>query len=129
GVYDLRYADLGSNTRSKGADGFTPVGPRLIDARELDFRDLRLCTWVNGELAQDAELGDELIFGFDLIVADLSRLLTLEPGAVILTGTPTGSTIAVPGDVVEVEVTAGERTSGRLTSPIVEAETERSAIA
>src|SRR5262249_44757800 len=118
GVYDLRYADLGSNTRSKGADGFTPVGPRLIDAKGLDLRDVRLRTWRNGELAQDAELADELIFGFDLIVADLSRLLTLEPGDVILTGTPTGSSVCVPGDTIEVEVTAGDRTSGRLESPI-----------
>jgi 2-keto-4-pentenoate hydratase/2-oxohepta-3-ene-1,7-dioic acid hydratase in catechol pathway len=44
GVYDLRYADRGSNLRSKGADGFTPVGPELVDARELDPAALRLRT-------------------------------------------------------------------------------------
>ncbi len=63
-----------------------------------------------------------MLFGFGDIVADLSRLLTLEPGDVILTGTPTGSTVVNPGDVVEVEVSAGEQSSGRLRSPIVEAD-------
>jgi regulator of RNase E activity RraA/2-keto-4-pentenoate hydratase/2-oxohepta-3-ene-1,7-dioic acid hydratase in catechol pathway len=122
GVYDLRYADRGSNVRSKGLDGFTPVGPRLLDARAVDLAALRLRTWVNGELAQDAWPEQDLLFGFEDIVADLSRLVTLEPGDLILTGTPTGSTVVKPGDVVEVEVSAGELSSGRLRSPIVEAD-------
>jgi regulator of RNase E activity RraA/2-keto-4-pentenoate hydratase/2-oxohepta-3-ene-1,7-dioic acid hydratase in catechol pathway len=122
GVYDLRYADRGSNVRSKGIDGFTPIGPQLIDARRVDLTKLRLRTWVNGDLAQDAWPAEDLLFGFGDIVADLSRLLTLEPGDVILTGTPTGSTVVTPGDVVEVEVSAGDLTSGRLRSPIVEAD-------
>ena len=63
-----------------------------------------------------------MLFGFGDIVADLSRLVTLEPGDLILTGTPTGSTVVNPGDVVEVEVSAGEQSSGRLRSPIVEAD-------
>jgi regulator of RNase E activity RraA/2-keto-4-pentenoate hydratase/2-oxohepta-3-ene-1,7-dioic acid hydratase in catechol pathway len=121
GVYDLRYADKGSNLRSKGIDGFTPVGPRLIDARAVDLAALRLRTWVNGEMAQDAWPAQDMLFGFGDIVADLSRLLTLEPGDVILTGTPTGSTVVQPGDTVEVEVSAGEQSSGRLRSTIVEA--------
>jgi len=122
GVYDLRYADRGSNVRSKGTDGFTPIGPRLIDARSVDLAKLRLRTWVNGDLAQDAWPAQDMLFGFGDIVADLSRLLTLEPGDVILTGTPTGSTVVTPGDVVEVEVSAGDLSSGRLRSPIVEAD-------
>ena len=125
GVYDLRYADRGSNVRSKGIDGFTPLGPRLIDARAVDLATLRLRTWVNGSLAQDAWPAQDMLFGFGDIVADLSRLVTLEPGDVILTGTPAGSTVVNPGDVVEVEVTAGEnpdRSSGRLRSPIVQAD-------
>jgi regulator of RNase E activity RraA len=124
----MRYADLGSNLRSKGGDGYTPVGPDLIDAKGLDPSTLRLRTWVNGALAQDASLADELIFGFDLLVADLSRFLTLEPGDLILTGTPSGSTIVRPGDTVEVEVSAGDATSGRLVSPIVESEVELAAL-
>ncbi|WP_432828630.1 fumarylacetoacetate hydrolase family protein [Dactylosporangium sp. CA-092794] len=130
GVYDLRYADLGSNVRSKGADGFTPLGPQLLDAATIDPARLHLRTWVNGVVVQDARVGDELIFGFDRIVADLSRLMTLEPGDVILTGTPAGSGVVAPGDTVEVEVWDGSadgpadgRTSGRLVSPIVQDET------
>jgi regulator of RNase E activity RraA/2-keto-4-pentenoate hydratase/2-oxohepta-3-ene-1,7-dioic acid hydratase in catechol pathway len=122
GVYDLRYADKGSNVRSKGIDGYTPLGPGLIDARAVDLATVRLRTWVNGNLAQDAWPEQDMLFGFGDIVADLSRLVTLEPGDVILTGTPTGSTVVNPGDVVEVEVSAGEQSSGRLRSPIVEAD-------
>jgi regulator of RNase E activity RraA/2-keto-4-pentenoate hydratase/2-oxohepta-3-ene-1,7-dioic acid hydratase in catechol pathway len=128
GVYDLRYADNGSNVRSKGIDGFTPLGPLPLDAALLDPERIRLRSWVNGELAQDALSGDDLLFSFAAIVADISRLTTLEPGDVILTGTPTGSTVVRPGDVVEVEVSqegAGQDgtvlTTGRLRSPITEA--------
>jgi 2-keto-4-pentenoate hydratase/2-oxohepta-3-ene-1,7-dioic acid hydratase in catechol pathway/regulator of RNase E activity RraA len=120
-VYDLRYADRGGNVRSKGIDHLTPLGPRLLDAREIDVAHLRLRTWRNGKLVQDACVGEELLFGFDDMIADLTRLMTLEPGDIILTGTPAGSTVVEPGDVVEVEVTAGEVTSGRLRSPIIEA--------
>ncbi|MGH3249986.1 MAG: fumarylacetoacetate hydrolase family protein [Trebonia sp.] len=104
GVYDLRHADGGSNFRSKGIDGFTPLGPGLLDARDVDPERISLRTWVNGVLAQDAVSGDDLLFSFADIVADISRLTTLEPGDVILTGTPTGSTVVRPGDLVEVEV-------------------------
>jgi regulator of RNase E activity RraA/2-keto-4-pentenoate hydratase/2-oxohepta-3-ene-1,7-dioic acid hydratase in catechol pathway len=139
GVYDLRYADNGSNVRSKGIDGFTPIGPGLLDARAVDPEQVWLRTWVNGELAQDARSGDDLLFSFADIVADISRLTTLEPGDVILTGTPTGASVVRPGDLVEVEVSApaaqgraggsgrtGGRepvlTTGRLRSPIDEAD-------
>ena len=64
GVYDLRYADNGSNLRSKGIDGFTPLGPALLDAASIDPERIRLRTWVNGELAQDAVSGDDLLFSF-----------------------------------------------------------------
>ncbi|MDX2931359.1 fumarylacetoacetate hydrolase family protein [Streptomyces ipomoeae] len=119
GVYDLRYADRGSNLRSKGADGFTPIGPRLLDARRLDPAALRLRTWVNGEPVQD-DTTDTLLFPFGELVADLSRLMTLEPGDVILTGTPAGASVVSPGDVVEVEVTGGELSTGRLRNPIAD---------
>ena len=112
GVYDLRYADRGSNVRSKGIDGFTPLGPALLDARDVDPENIRLRTWLNGDLVQDAITGDDLLFSFADIVADISRLTTLEPGDVILTGTPTGSTVVRPGDLVEVEVSYGPQTTG-----------------
>jgi regulator of RNase E activity RraA/2-keto-4-pentenoate hydratase/2-oxohepta-3-ene-1,7-dioic acid hydratase in catechol pathway len=120
-VYDLRYADRGGNVRSKGIDRLTPLGPRLLDAREIDPDQLRLRTWTNGKLAQDAKVSEDLLFGFEDIIADLTRLMTLEPGDVILTGTPAGSTVVEPGDLVEVEVTAGDVTTGRLRSPVIEA--------
>jgi 2-keto-4-pentenoate hydratase/2-oxohepta-3-ene-1,7-dioic acid hydratase in catechol pathway/regulator of RNase E activity RraA len=123
GVYDLRTADKGSNLRSKGADGFTPLGPSSIPAAGLDPAALRVRTWVNGELVQD-DTTAELVFPFGRLVADLSQLLTLEPGDVILTGTPAGSSVVVPGDTVEVEVDAptapGAPTTGRLVTPIIE---------
>ena len=97
----------------------------------VDPERIRLRTWVNGELAQDAVSGDDLLFSFADIVADISRLTTLEPGDVILTGTPTGSTVVRPGDLVEVEVSAGRHaagtrdwplSTGRLRSPVAEAD-------
>jgi 5-oxopent-3-ene-1,2,5-tricarboxylate decarboxylase / 2-hydroxyhepta-2,4-diene-1,7-dioate isomerase len=120
-VYDLRYADRGGNVRSKGIDRLTPLGPCLLAAREIDPVQLRIRTWVNGKLAQEARVGEDMLFGFDDMIADLTRLMTLEPGDIILTGTPAGSTVVKPGDVVEVEVSAGEATTGRLRSPIIDA--------
>ncbi len=125
GVYDLRYADKGSNLRSKGGDGFTPVGPGLIAADAVDPGKLRIRTWHNGELVQDDTTAD-LLFPFARLVADLSQLLTLEEGDIILTGTPAGASVATPGDVVEVEVSAGEPTAlstGRLVTRVVEGTT------
>jgi 2-keto-4-pentenoate hydratase/2-oxohepta-3-ene-1,7-dioic acid hydratase in catechol pathway/regulator of RNase E activity RraA len=125
GVYDLRWADKGSNVRSKGRDGYTPVGPELLDARAVDPAALRVRTWVNGELVQQDGTGDDaLLFPFAQLVADLSQHLTLETGDVILTGTPAGSSVVAPGDVVEVEVDAptapGVPTSGRLVTTVVQ---------
>ncbi|HEX4659483.1 MAG TPA: fumarylacetoacetate hydrolase family protein, partial [Streptosporangiaceae bacterium] len=120
GVYDLRYADGGANLRSKGADGFTPIGPRLLAAASLDPAALRVRTWLNGELVQDDDTS-ALIFPFGQLVADLSRLVTLEPGDVILTGTPAGASVASPGDLIEVEVGGGSLSTGRLRCPVAEA--------
>ncbi|MFK0281346.1 fumarylacetoacetate hydrolase family protein [Streptomyces sp. NPDC090499] len=117
GIHDLRYADRGSNLRSKGADGLTPIGPRLLDARRLDPAALRLRTWVNGQLVQDDTTGT-LLFPFEQLIADLSRLVTLEPGDVILTGTPAGASVVVPGDVVAVEVSGDDLSTGRLRNPV-----------
>ena len=121
GLYDLRANDKGSNVRSKGGDGFTPLGPRLIDARAVDPEALRVRTWVNGTLAQDDDTSG-LLFPLAQIVADLSQHFTLETGDVILTGTPAGSSVLVPGDVVEVEVysPATGATTGRLVTTVVE---------
>jgi 2-keto-4-pentenoate hydratase/2-oxohepta-3-ene-1,7-dioic acid hydratase in catechol pathway/regulator of RNase E activity RraA len=122
GVYDLRWADKGSNLRSKGGDGFTPLGPTLLDATSLDPAALRIRTWVDGELVQEDRTAD-LVFPFPQLVADLSELITLERGDVILTGTPAGSSVVAPGQVVEVEVdapdAAGSPSTGRLVTRVV----------
>lgn len=124
GVYDLKYADKGSNLRSKGGDGFTPIGPAVLAANLVDPAALRIRTWVNGELVQD-DTTATLLFPFGRLVADLSQLVTLEPGDVILTGTPAGSTVVQPGDTVEVAVEDAEgRTTGRLVTPVVEGTAE-----
>nr|WP_247047469.1 fumarylacetoacetate hydrolase family protein [Arthrobacter rhizosphaerae] len=124
GVYDLRYADKGSNLRSKGGDGFTPVGPALIPADAVNPARLRIRAWHNGDLVQD-DTTEDLLFPFDRLVADLSQLLTLEEGDIILTGTPAGASVAKPGDVLEVEVgTAdGTLTTGRLVTRVEEGTT------
>ncbi|MDQ0644769.1 fumarylacetoacetate hydrolase family protein [Microbacterium murale] len=125
GLYDLRANDKGSNVRSKGGDGYTPLGPDLIDANTVDPNDIRVRTWVNGELRQD-DNSSGLIFPLPQFVADLSQHFTLETGDVILTGTPAGSSVIVPGDVVEVEVDApnapGAPTSGRLVTTVTQGE-------
>lgn len=122
GIYDLRAADRGSNVRSKGGDGFTPIGPDLIDARGADPAAIRVRTWVNGELKQDDSTA-EMIFPLARLVADLSQHFTLETGDVILTGTPAGSTVLVPGDVVEVEVSTADASSGRLVTTVTQGTT------
>ncbi len=118
GLYDLRANDKGSNLRSKGGDGFTPLGPALIDAAGIDPAALRLRTWVDGELVQDDTTAG-LLFPLTQLVADLSQHFTLEPGDVILTGTPAGSRVVVPGQRVEVQVDAGAASSGRLVTTVV----------
>ncbi len=115
GLYDLRWADHGSNLLSKGQDSFTPIG-EPVPADGIDPAALILRARVNGEIAQDDSTAN-LIFPFDLLVADLSRFITLEPGDVILTGTPAGSRPVQPGDVVEIELEG----LSRVRNPVVEA--------
>lgn len=124
GVYDLRYADPGSNVHSKGFDGFTPVGPRLLDAAAVNPAELRLRAWVDGELVQDALTSEDMLFEPAYVIADLTRMMTLVEGDVILMGTPTGSSVVNPGSVVEVEVSAGGLSTGRLTNRISAADGE-----
>lgn len=103
GVYDLRWADRGSNLLAKGQDGFTPIGPRLVEAAGLDLDALTLRTRVNGELVQEDSTAN-LLFPLGHLVSDLSRFMTLEVGDIILAGTPANSQPVAPGDVVEVEL-------------------------
>lgn len=120
GVHDFRHADRGSMLRVKGQDGFCPLGPALVDAADLDPDDMTIRTYVNGELVQEGHTGRDLLFSFAYQIADLSRLITMEPGDVLLTGTPANSRPVEPGDVVAVEVDG----IGRLENTVVELERE-----
>ncbi len=121
GLHDLRYADKGSNVRSKSGDGYTPVGPKLLDARELKEDRIGVRTWLDGELVSDDSTGG-MLFTISTMVADLSRMLTLEEGDVILTGVPAGASVALPGQVIEVEVFDLDNenvTTGKLRTEVV----------
>ena len=120
GVHDFRHIDRGSMLRVKGQDGFCPLGPALVDADDVDPAALTVRTYVNGEHVQEGDTATDLLFPFDYQIADVSRLITLEPGDVLLTGTPANSRPVEPGDVVEVEVEG----IGRLAQPIVESDRE-----
>ena len=118
GVHDFRHADRGSMLRVKGQDGFCPLGPVMIDPGDVDPDDLTLRTFVNGEEVQHGHTGSDLMFSFAYQIADVARLITLEPGDVLLTGTPAHSRPVEPGDVVAVEVEG----IGRLENTVVQDE-------
>jgi 5-oxopent-3-ene-1,2,5-tricarboxylate decarboxylase/2-hydroxyhepta-2,4-diene-1,7-dioate isomerase len=120
GVHDFRHADRGSMLRVKGQDGFCPLGPALVDAADVDPKDLTIRTFVNGEQVQEGNTGSDLMFSFAYQVADVARLITLEPGDVLLTGTPANSRPVEPGDVVAVEVDG----IGRLENTVVQSDGE-----
>ena len=99
----------GQWSKGKSSPGFSPLGPWLVTADEVDAGNLRLRSWVNGEPRQDSSTAD-LIFDVDYIVWHLSQYLALEPGDVVLTGTPEGVALSgrfpylTSGDVVEIEI-------------------------
>jgi 5-oxopent-3-ene-1,2,5-tricarboxylate decarboxylase/2-hydroxyhepta-2,4-diene-1,7-dioate isomerase len=115
GLHDFRHADRGSMLRVKGQDGFLPLGPWLTPASEFDPTSYELVTRVNGEVAQRAT-AEDLIWGVAYQLADLNRLITLEPGDVVLTGTPANSRPLEIGDTVSVEISG----LGRIENTVVE---------
>ena len=119
GLHDFRHTDRGSMLRVKGQDGFLPLGPELVPVSELDPTAFALRTYVNGEVVQETTAAD-LLFPVAYQLADLCRLITLEPGDVLLTGTPANSRPMEPGDLVEVEIDG----VGRLSSTVVESDAE-----
>lgn len=107
---DWQLATSGGQwSKGKCGPGFLPLGPWLVTPDELDPDNVRLRSWVNGKPRQDSRTSD-LIFSVDRIVWELSRCLVLEPGDLILTGTPEGVGLSgrfpylTPGDVVEVAI-------------------------
>jgi 5-oxopent-3-ene-1,2,5-tricarboxylate decarboxylase / 2-hydroxyhepta-2,4-diene-1,7-dioate isomerase len=116
GLHDFRHADRGAMLRVKGQDGFLPIGPAVVTRDEWSPDDgYALRTYLNGEVVQEGG-SDDIIWDYRYQLADLCRLITLEPGDVVLTGTPANSRPMVPGDVVEVEIDG----LGRLTNTIVD---------
>jgi 2-keto-4-pentenoate hydratase/2-oxohepta-3-ene-1,7-dioic acid hydratase in catechol pathway len=116
-VNDLSARDLQMRTHQwllgKSCDKFSPIGPYLVTSDEVgNPNDLALKTYVNGELRQDSHTSD-MIFSCAEIVSYISRHMTLEPGDIILTGTPEGVVLGYPeekqvyikpGDEVTVEI-------------------------
>ena len=119
GLHDFRHADRGSMLRVKGQDGFLPMSPSVVPASEFDPTRFTLRTLLNGTVVQEAT-ADDLIWGVAYQLADLSRLITLLPGDVVLTGTPANSRPMEPGDVVAVEIDG----LGRVESTVVEWEVD-----
>jgi 2-keto-4-pentenoate hydratase/2-oxohepta-3-ene-1,7-dioic acid hydratase in catechol pathway len=99
---DLQRKD-GQWTRGKGFDTFCPVGPYIVPRDEVNLKELRVRTFVDGEKKQDAAIA-EMIFSVDNIIAYVSAFMTLEPGDLIATGTPSGVGPMQPGSQVRVEI-------------------------
>ncbi len=116
GLHDFRDTDAGSMLRVKGSDTLCPVGPALVT--DWDFHNKWIRTYVNGELKQDGNTS-EMEWDMHFLVADIARNITLEPGDLLLSGTPANSRPVNPGDVVTVEVEG----LGALTNTIVEGPT------
>lgn len=116
GLHDFRDTDSGSMLRVKGADTLCPIGPGLVEG--WDFRHKQIRTLVNGDVKQDGNT-DEMKWDMHYLVADIARTITLQPGDVLLSGTPAISRTVYPGDVVEVQVEG----LGTLRNHIVEGPT------
>jgi 2-keto-4-pentenoate hydratase/2-oxohepta-3-ene-1,7-dioic acid hydratase in catechol pathway len=113
GLHDFRDTDAGSMLRVKGSDTLCPLGPGLVT--DWNFHNKAIETRVNGSTVQRGSTA-EMIWDMHYLVADIARTITLEPGDVILSGTPANSRPVEPGDVVEVEVEG----LGTLRNTIVE---------
>ncbi len=121
-VRDLQKRD-GQFTRAKGFDTFCPIGPVVVggdgkDGTSIDPGNLTLRTRVNGALKQESSTSD-LIFDVPTLISFISGVMTLEPGDVIATGTPSGVGPIAPGDRVEIEIDV----IGVLANPVVAPET------
>ena len=119
-VRDLQKRDI-QFTRAKGFDTFCPIGPAVVVANGtegtiIDPGNLHLTTRVNGEVKQDSSTSD-LIFDVPTLIAFISGVMTLEPGDVISTGTPSGVGPIVPGDRVEIEISGIGVLVNRVVAP------------
>jgi 5-oxopent-3-ene-1,2,5-tricarboxylate decarboxylase / 2-hydroxyhepta-2,4-diene-1,7-dioate isomerase len=114
GLQDFRDTDQGSMLRVKGADTLLPIGPGIVRGVNLFEQTLR--TYVDGLVVQEANIGDETIWGPHYVIADIARHITLVPGDVILMGTPCHSRSIDPGHLVECEITGLGRVGGTVVA-------------
>lgn len=106
---DLQKKD-GQFARAKSFDTFCPIGPHI--ETELDVTDIHVVTRVNGEIRQDGRTS-QMVFGVEFLIRYISNMMTLLPGDVIATGTPSGVSKMNSGDVCEVEIEGiGKLTNG-----------------
>ncbi len=112
---DLQRSDV-QFTRAKGFDTFCPMGPDVMPVGpDFDYGSLEVWCRVNGQQRQHGTAAD-MAFSIPMVVAYISRIMTLEPGDLVATGTPEGVGKLNAGDVVEVEV----KGVGVLRNPVVE---------
>ncbi len=104
---DLQKTD-GQWTRAKGFDTFCPLGEESSELPDLDS--LTVVTRVNGVERQRGK-SSEMVFSIPSLLAYISRIMTLEPGDLVATGTPSGVGPLVPGDIVEIEIPGVSRVS------------------
>ena len=109
---DLQKSDS-QWTRAKGFDTFCAVGD--VAPPPGDLASLMVTTRVNGEVRQQGR-GSEMVFDIPAVLSYISSVMTLEPGDLVLTGTPEGVGTLAPGDVVEVEIAGVSRVSNPVTS-------------
>ena len=109
---DLQKSDV-QFTRAKGFDTFCAVGE--LGAVPDELGSLRVRTLVNGTVRQDGSASD-MVFDIPTLVSYISGVMTLEPGDLVLTGTPEGVGTLAAGDVVEVEIAGVSRVSNPVTS-------------
>lgn len=100
---DLQRQD-GQWTRGKGFDTFCPIGPWIVTGlREVDVANLGVVCRVNGEVRQEGRTS-LMVFSPATLIAYAASVMTLEPGDILLTGTPSGVGPLTPGDIVEVDI-------------------------
>ncbi|MGB3908694.1 MAG: fumarylacetoacetate hydrolase family protein [Methanomethylovorans sp.] len=99
---DLQRRD-GQWTRAKSFDTFAPVGPFIVPAADIDPENIYIRSRVNGETKQDSSTSN-LIFEIPYLLEFISKIMTLEVGDIIATGTPPGVSSLHPGDVVEIDI-------------------------
>ena len=108
---DIQRRDI-QFTRGKSFDTFCPVGPAIVEG--IDVSDLHVQCRVNGEVRQDGRTS-QMVFPVDHLIRYISRMMTLLPGDIVATGTPSGVSRLHKGDVCEIEI----ESVGTLTNPII----------